>query len=241
MISLPSAPSSVPHTAGGSDLREVDLLVRFGNVVRRISKFAFSNADASLYVMLIGPHRRFRCGVGHFSPGVGSIQVVLNEPAAHDAEGIPKISIHESGRVHAMGGTYRSKSCHVPSIVGFRGSHVATILVEQLKDLAPFTGKISVSGPKRSIVLDGIPPGVTGLRLPVYVNGSEPSFGDPCQIVFELQRPGLARRLHVGLTVRSSAVRDAAGSAGGVVMAVGWDPSAPELASATDILLVRAS
>jgi hypothetical protein len=227
--------------ASASDLRELDLLVRFGGMVRRISKFAFSKADASLYVMLIGPHGLFRCGLGHFDPGVATIQVQLNEPVEGDAAGIPKISIHESGQVHVIGGTYRSGPCYVPSIVGFRGVHVATILVEHLEDLTPFNGQVSTSGPRRSIVLDGVPSGVTGLRLPLYVNGREPKFRDSCQIIFSLQRPGLAQPLNVGLAVRSSTVRDAKGGQGGVVMAVGWDPSDPRLTASTDILLVRAT
>ncbi|HLQ15035.1 MAG TPA: hypothetical protein VK256_04170 [Candidatus Eisenbacteria bacterium] len=41
--------------------------------------------------------------------------------------------------------------------------------------------------------------------------------------------------------MRRSSVRDANGAAGGVVMAVGWDPSSPKLASPTDIMLVRAT
>jgi hypothetical protein len=231
----------MPRAATGSGVREVDILVQFAGAVRRIAKFAFSNSDASLYVMLIGPHRQFRCGFGHFGRGVETIQVELNEPSTGDGQGIPKVSLHQSGQVHVLCGTYRSRPCQVPAIVGFRGVHVATVLAEQLQDLSPFTGRISTSGPRRSIVLDGVPPGVTGLRLPVYVNGLEPRFGDPCEIVFGLHRPGLDQPLNVGLTVRRSSVRDANGAAGGVVMAVGWDPSSPKLASPTDIMLVRAT
>ena len=83
-----------------TNIREVRLLVPCPSGLRAMAKLFFSNADGSIHLMPYGPTGEYYCGVGEFGAEKREGQVNFKAQHAASEDRIPKLSLHESGRVH---------------------------------------------------------------------------------------------------------------------------------------------
>lgn len=162
--------------AGSDQIRELRVLVSSEGVLRRLCRFAFTNRDASIYLMAHATAGRYFYGDETLEEHAASRTFPYTEQLSSDA--VPKVSIHERGQVHVYAdGASRAGPLQIPALPRLRGQHVASVVVDTFAGLARFKGRPRASGRERDLIIE-VEPGALSGRLAVYVNGSEPRFAN---------------------------------------------------------------
>lgn len=213
--------------------RELRLLLRRGADVRRLCKLVFSNQDASIYIIPYGPSNRYAVGVG----AIGAHQ----DSVKYDAEGaelerVPKLSIHQSGQVHANAGAHRVGPISIPPLEAWRGAHIATILAETFHGLSRQVTPLRRSGATWDFPID-VAAEVDSGAVAIYLNGLRPSFDAAPVITLSVTRSTLALPLHIGIRPRSQEQLGDAENTGGVIAISGWTPGQPKSTQAKFLVI----
>src|SRR6266851_3434512 len=217
-------------------IRELRVLVSFEGQVRSLCKLVFTKTDASIYVVPYAPTNKY--SVGTHTLGDNELSATFSVDEARDYEAAPKISFHESGRVHASAGVARVGPLYVPPLPDWRGAHLGTVVASHAATLPEFRGTPRIAGPERDWTLHLREPVVSG-AVAFYVNGAESRFDADCPLTFALARRALSRPLYVGLCPRAQDPLTARDQVGGGVIAIGgWTPGR-EGAPAVDFLYIR--
>jgi hypothetical protein len=217
-------------------LRELRIVLRRGSDLRRLCKFVFSNRDASLYVIPYGPTNRYAVGVGEIDAGAATVDFDVHSEAL---DHMPKLSIHQTGQIHADAGGQRVGPVYVPPLPAWRGAHLSTVLAENFDGLATHDGAVRTEGPTLDWAIE-LADGVDSAAVAVYINGREPRFDAPSVVTFQIMRPTLVEPLYIGLQPRPQPVLVAPDTGGGVIVMSGWTPRG-RLVEPASFLLIRGS
>jgi hypothetical protein len=221
--------------AGMAELRELQILVSYQGACRRLCKLAFSRTDASIYLFAYAQHGNYFYGGRSLLER--QVEDTFDFTRQLTSKDVPKLSIHESGRVHAEVRTVSIKPLKNPSLASLRGQHIATVCADSFSGLPPFNGNVRNSGATIHHVI-AVEKGVDSGRLAIYVNGIEPQFvSTRCRVIIPLKRPSIRGCLHVGLAPIAQFPLGANDKAGVTVIA-GWDPTRP-ITSTQDYLYIR--
>jgi hypothetical protein len=174
--------------------------------------------DASLYILPYSPatDRGAFIGIVRSVPRSTWTLDFSAEPYGPN----PKVSIHESGRVHAAIDGHRT-----PPLLGARldasgGGHIATITCFDHRGLPIFTDQPQPA-PELHVVLRDPPGACFAVHMPIYVSTGLADLDKwNCQLRVKFQRPTLECPLFVGVRIRGS------GESGdpGVLVMAGWGP-----------------
>lgn len=205
-----------------SNLREVRILVKRDETLRRVCKFMFSRQDASLYLIPYAANGQYYYGSNTMSGSEASVSFDCSEQFV--AESVPKLSIHETGQVHVVSPNGRAGPLMIPPLADLRGQHVATVTVDSFAGLQRHEGPMRTAGAEIDFPLEFAEHSESG-RLVIYVNGAEPRFVDSCHWRFDLRRENLGGTLYVGVAAKHQKVLRS-GPQGGIVVLGGWNPNA---------------
>jgi hypothetical protein len=220
------------------NLRELRLLIRHRQTLRRLCKVMFSKTDASIYLVPYAPNGTYYFGVVGLSEQKASESFDFTKQLTSDIDQLPKLSLHQSGQIHVQVGRDRAGPVKIRPLAELRGEHVASIQPDSLASLSVFDGKPRLEGSERDVTFE-VPDPIENARFLAFVNGREETFGADCHIRFRLMRPGLERPLHVGI---HAILQDRLGDVEtkpGVIVIAGWDPDRVLRGKATDILFIR--
>ena len=137
---------------------------------------------------------------------------------------IPKISIHESGQVHAVSGKNRIGPLRASPLSDLRGEHIATVEFDDFSTLTEYTTKPKESGKDIDHIIP-LPVDVKGGKLIFYAAGDKPSFQThKCQIIVSMARGSLSNPLYIGI---NAVPKDLMGEPEdrGIIVLAGWDPT----------------
>jgi hypothetical protein len=128
----------------------------------------------------------------------------------------PKLSIHETGRVHVQALEDLVGPLFIPPLAEWKGQHAASVGPEHL--VTPKS-----QGQTVDHVLN-VPDQIESLHLAVYIAGDRPSFeAAKCPIIITLKRRTLQKPLYVALKfVAQEAIGIVLGS--GITILAGWNP-----------------
>jgi hypothetical protein len=223
----------------GSSLRrlatgicEFQILVQVGSEVKRLCKFTFCKSDASIYLIPYATGGEYYFGGQRLPEHKASRSFGFTEQLS--AATAPKVSIHESGRVHIRVGREQAGPLSIPPLGNLRGEHVATICVDRFDRLPTANRPPRKSGRAVDVTIS-VPDNVHSGRFPLYLNGAAPDFkSSNIQLYVRLSRPSLRAPLYLGIApLEQKAVADPRAKQG-VTVICGWDPSNP-----TDFLYLR--
>lgn len=216
-------------------LREVRILVNYEGSLRSFCKLAFVQRDASLYLFPYAAHGKYF--YGRRSMAEHQVEDTFDYTEQDSADQIPKLSIHESGRVHVRVGAQTAGPVHIPPLADLRGEHVATVTVDAFDGLPLFRGVLCESGECIDYMIH-VASGVRSGRLVFYVNGRKPVFGYRCRLAFMLRRASLQSPLYVGIAALSQVPLGGSQGTPGVTVIAGFDPT-KQLDSEADYLYIR--
>ncbi|MGH2634980.1 MAG: hypothetical protein ACRDHU_02365 [Actinomycetota bacterium] len=218
----------------GENVRALRVLVELDGQLLRLCKVGFSASDASLYLHAFGPSGRYFFG-RHVLPA-GAMQSTIRVDDQERSSLPPKLSIHETGRVHV-----RSEGQEAGPMLGtplgeLGGHHIATMTCSRFAGLAPYPRAPRTSGSERDLAIPAR--GAESGRLRVYANATEPSFEVGCPVVGTLRRPTLLRPFYVGF---SPVAQAPLGEEATVTVIAGWDPlDLPPLSEPAEHLFIVA-
>ncbi|MCK5647217.1 MAG: hypothetical protein KAH97_10575 [Anaerolineales bacterium] len=157
-----------------------------------------------------------------------------DDPSSTD---VPKISIHESGQVHAISGKNRVGPLQTAPLSNFRGEHIATVEFDDFSILPEYTAKPKESGKDIDHIIP-LPPDVKGGKLVFYASGDKPSIqARDCQITVSMARKTLSNPLYIGIkTIQKDLMGELEDR--GIIVLAGWDPTGAYQEGA-DFLYVR--
>ncbi len=217
-------------------MREMRFLVERRGTVRALFKVAVSNKDASLYLFPYGQGGRYF--YGRQSLGEHEVRKTFSYADQFDTEGVPKLSIHQSGRVHVYYGRDRlAGPLWTLPLPEWRGQHIDSVVPDSLDSLAPYTREIKTEGPEFDCVIES--DDCENLRVVVYCNGWAPEFVDGWQAMLTLQRPSLERPIYFGFMIFPERKLS---QNGGITVLAGWKPDQPDqgVKDTIDFLFIRA-
>jgi len=146
----------------------------------------------------------------------------------------PKVSIHESGRIHIRIGRQQAGPLSIPPAGQLRGEHIASISVDRFDQLPPVSGPLRKSGRTIDFMMD-VPDSVHSGRFCLYLNGIAPKFlSASVPFYVRLLRPSLSAPLYLGIAPLGQAPIADPASRQGVTVICGWNPANP-----TDFLYLR--
>ena len=236
ILVLPETASENPRQPvnGLAELRELHILVSHQAVCRRLCKLAFTRNDASIYLFAYARH-------GNYFYGGRSLlerqaQDTFDFTQQSESKDIPKLSIHQSGSVHAKVGKVPVDPLRISPLATLRGQHIATVCADSFGGLPPFKPGRNSGATIYHII--PVEKGVDSGRLAIYINGIEPQFvSKRCRLIIQLRRPCIRRCLHVGLAPIAQFPLGTNDKPGVTVIA-GWDPTRP-INSTQDYLYIR--
>ena len=219
-------------------VREAQFLLQHEGQLRRFCKFVFSEADGSLYIVPYSAGGHFFYGGARMPEQQASHTFSYKEQLASSTA--PKVSIHESGRVHVRIGEQGTGPVYIPSLRDFRGEHLASIAADSIAGLPPFTRKPRLTGRDVDVIVNATSQFGPSIRFVIYANGAAPNFCGSCNWVFSLLRPRLTNPLYFGIAPKGQQPLRS-GEQQGVIVIAGWDPStASDPSRASDFLYLRA-
>ena len=211
------------------------LCIRLADRIAKVARLAWSDADASIYVIPYpGPAKTSFAGV--YESRLGSTTLPFEGQLEAVGGDTPKVSIHESGICHAQLGAERSGRARGPRLHHGTG-HIATIQTFRPDLLPTLATPPSSQGPVIDVV--ATPPSTpwTSLRfvLSVIDPASHPLNG-PWAVL------NLARAKGTDLHIRIASVSDYEphNDGEGVVVLAGWGVSADVSAAALEFVFAVA-
>lgn len=210
------------------------MIVNFQGKNKAFFKIAFSKQDASLYLFSYGPKGKYFYGGQKMSENVLSHSFSFKEQ--FDSEKIPKISIHESGRIHIYSDkTQIAGPINTLRLEEWRGQHLATVSADSFSSLMDYEQPLNSTGSEPDTVTpcDG---GVKSGRMLIYCNGEKEKFIYKCGVVLKFERPTLKAPLYIGL----SPISQRPIGEGGATVICGWNPLKGVMEE-QDFLFVRAT
>jgi hypothetical protein len=221
-------------------VKSLRFLIDVGDgTLRRLCTLGFTKRDASLYVAPASATGAYRCGVDGFAEGeLQRNDVGADRPERDASTGLPHLSLHESGQAHVTDGRERIGPVKVPPLSEWEGRHALTVTVGTVSKLKVLDGPPRTSQSNADFILDSKKGALASMRLVLFLNGREPSFGDNCQATATLARPHLATPLYVGIR---SVEQKPIGDDGSVTIIGGWDPVIATMGAAVSFLWVSAS
>jgi len=202
-------------------VRELRILLEHRGVLRGLCKLAFSNRDASLYLFPYAVH-------GKYYFGGRSMPDTIFEDKLDYSKGIfagttPKLSIHETGRVHIQASKARAGPLQVPPLSEWRGQHAATICPDSIESLPKHPVSPKYTGQTVDRVIS-VAAQLESVRLAVYIAGDRPSFATPnCPVVITLKRRTLQTPVYVALKAIPQSEIGLDLQSGTTILA-GWNP-----------------
>jgi hypothetical protein len=217
-------------------LREVRLLLRHREVLRKVCKIFFTPRDASVYLVPYAAKRRFYYGSRTLPEAVIEETFPFTSGAVASEE--PHLSVHETGRIHVYAGKKPiAGPLQIPRLSTLRGEHVATVTADTFDALAVHSGSLRTAGSALDQIILADNAAESG-RFALYINGQEPHFqGGKCWLIFTLRRPTLRSPMFVGIKAIPQ-FSLSPGPGRGIVVIAGWDPTRPPSA-ALDFLYIR--
>lgn len=217
-------------------VRQMRLIVHHKRQYRKLAKIMTAATDASLYVLPYAQKGRFYFG-GSTIPEKGG--GTFNFTKQHvSLDRIPKLSMHESGRVHIRAdGTAMAGPLIVPPFHALRGEHMATIIADTFDGLPLLDGPLRTAGSEQDLVflIENIESG----RIAIYINGAEPSFTTKrCFGIFALGHALARRPVFVGLNKIAQGPFGEPRERDGVLVIGGWNPMLRK-APRVDFLFLR--
>jgi hypothetical protein len=201
----------------------IRILARRHDHLRRVAKIRWSSRDASIYILPYGPEGTLgHVGVHDAVPPEGSFTFdFLSQGAGMH----PKLSLHQSGQVHATCEGYSTWPVFSAPLFSPGGGHIASIVClnpEQLPEFATQPRGL----PRVDVVLD-LPSRYTTMHVALFANIVEDRLPE-CPIRLRLIRPSMPMPLHIGIQFRGD---NAASDGSGVGVLGGWGPDASPIES----------
>lgn len=204
------------------NLKELRLLVNYKEVHRSLCKILFTSKDSSVYLIPYASTRTYHYGKSVFENGELKNTFDFTIGVKENIE--PKLSIHESGKVHIQSGKVTVDPLQTVPLKDLRGQHIATISVDRFEGLPKFKNKILDTRSTAIRVLK-VHPEIESGRLAIYVNGKEFAFNcGKCPIHFALTRKTLVSPLYIGIKpIGQLPIGEKARP--GVTVIAGWNPT----------------
>jgi hypothetical protein len=201
-------------------LRELRLhLEQRDGTLRRVANARFTAADASLYLMPFALTGRYVYGQKSLELGEASATIDLGSDVTA-TEKIPKISIHETGRVHVESpASDQVGPVYIPPLTALRGEHIATVQWDSTEAL-PLPKSRRESG--EADVVFGVPDDIPAGAVLIYANGAEQTYVTE-YVHFDFP-VGAADGSTVYFGFTASA-KDVLGDGVGVTALAGFDPT----------------
>jgi hypothetical protein len=201
-----------------SGIREFEVLVRLNAEIRRVCKLAFSNKDASIYLIPYAPGGSYYFG-GESLPEQ-KLSRTFDFQEQQSSQTVPKISIHQSGRVHIRTARQEAGPLIIPALDRLCGEHVASVSVDRFDALLTLK-----TAPRTSDALIRVLDGAVSGRFAIYVNGREPKFkSSNVKLYVRLTRQCLSTPLYIGIApIGQNPIADPKCKQG-VTIICGWDP-----------------
>lgn len=204
----------------------------------KVCKLAFSQRDSSLYLFPYATTGEYHFGRNSIPQGEQEATIPFDQQESSNQT--PKISIHESGRVHVKAGTRMAGPMFGSPLAELGGEHLATMTSVRFLGLSPL-GRAPRTEGRAPDVLIPAGNGVESGRLVFYANAADPSFVDPCSVTRRLVRSTLDRPLFIGIRFLAQRPLSQDSKARGVVTIAGWDPrNPPPITNQADHLFVVA-
>jgi hypothetical protein len=133
--------------------------------------------------------------------------------------GPPKLSLHESGRVHVQLGGAKSEPVFLSPLSTYRGEHIATIQPDRLEVLPPHMGRLLGGGRERDFVLPLDEQSTSG-AIAVYVTAGGPPTVEQSSVLVRLDRSSLPGPLFAEFRPKTKQPL----GAGGMIVLSGFHP-----------------
>lgn len=204
-------------------LEKLRILVDSPKGPRKLCKLSFTNKDASLYITPYTLKRIYHCRA--LGMDANELSQTVNYTEGLRSEQEPKLSIHQSGRIHIQANKVKLPATQIGDITLFRGEHIASVSCDYIDALPLHERPLKEAGRERDHLVP-VDDGVRSCRIAIYVNGKEPQFGkERVRIKFSLCRSTLKEPLHYGIATIAQVPIGAESVMGSTVIA-GWDPRA---------------
>lgn len=228
----------------GKDIR---ILIQANGELKQLARLIVRDADASLYIIPYSLTRRYYGDVYSLGNKIKGFETTVDYSTGETSfdSGIPHISIHQSGIVHAYltGGTNFGEVTAVP-LQELQDEHIATISIDSFESLPVFKGtpKEDPSLSQFDQVFQASPTSESA-RFPIYVNGVSSQFRDRCIMQIKAVRPGLKNPITYCLSAfpQNNLTRadETAEKKPGIVVISGWNINKMNRGEDSDFLLLR--
>lgn len=217
------------------NFRELRLLVEYAGETRKIAKIAFSDSDTSIYIFPYATEGKYYYGRRGMKEVEFEDQIHFTDDIFADV--VPKLSIHESGRVHIKARKDIAGPIFTAPFTEWRGQHIASVSVDNFAAL-PIHSKSSRDKSSEINHVIPIEGSLQSGRIVLYLAGDRPSFEEPnCRIVVTLKRPTLSHPIYLAIQPKAQdPLSDS--DFGGITALAGWHPY-PSPESGVDYLYIR--
>lgn len=216
------------------DVDAVRVLIAKDQRLYRLGKIIFARADASVYLVPYGATGRYYYGRSGFSEE--QIDHTFDFTEQEAATRAPKITIHESGQVHAyVGNSAKVGPLTIPPLTSYPAGHLATIQAVAIAGLAHHKKAPRSSGREVDWRVQA-DEGEDNCRLVIRLHSNQPETQRGL-LSIQVQRPSLPRPLFLTLEAHAHDRLDGNGALGGSVALAGWDPTGASVLK--DFLYIR--
>ncbi len=219
------------HFAGEVKAPMVRLLVQFNGTFRSVCKLLLPRSDLSFAIVPYSEENRYAYRLSTLGPGEIEKKIRCE---SRDFASVPKMSFHASGRVHLSVGSDRVGAVDIPRLTDWRGEHIATVDIDDLSLLPVHTRELKRAGDTLDQPIrfaDDIKAG----RFVFCVNAKEPTFSQPCLLVFEVSDGSGNIGLYMGIAPKHQPLR----SSTGITVLGGWNPGGCEPSHEVNLLALR--
>lgn len=227
----------------------IRLLVFFNGDYLKVCKIVLSNNDASLYIFPYGVIGDFYSGKRFFDNDEETIEgkFTYKDTFSYlkdiNSEKTPKLSIHQTGRVHVHIGRKRIGPMRIGSVQDLRDEHIASVSVTRFDGLPVHKSELKHEGKERDYVFRG-ENGVDSCRFIISVNGFENVFRDVQNIVItmgNLDKVNLDRPVYYGIRSKAQQILDTdLNQSPSVLVISGWNPVEMDSGKSSEYLYIVA-
>lgn len=204
-------------------ISSIRIVARRRNRLHKVAKVRWSNTDASIYIWPYGPEGgRGYVGLHDAIPPAGSFTFDF---ASQGAGMNPKLSLHQSGQVHAICAEYSTRPIFSAPLFSPAGGHIASIVCHNPEKLPDLTAQPK-GLPRADVVLE-MPLRFSAMHVVLFANIVESRL-PKCPIQLRLVRSSMPMPLHIGIQFRGDNV---ASDGSGVGVLGGWGPDASPVES----------